>query len=712
MLPPWSAAFLAGFFVQLFSAGCHRVIQASFPLNMVGVFLLCYLLLGIPLGALWQGRKGALSVRGEGILLFLIGLFLLASVLNKDVSIHYFLGNLYYKYPAPPHAWLHTAAQALSILLCFAPVFLLSVRFSETFPRPRDGLRTYALYVAGLLLGGAASYFCVLAMGGHLTLALACAGCLPFFRFRRWTLAGLVVVAALAAAAFLARPVPFLWQVRQYHLLESRWTPYYRLQFVAFQDDRCMGGVYNNVMLWYTCDDPALLPTPLASIHRAAARNNHRILVAGRAEGTCPMLVHKAWPEGKKITSVEYDPVVADRVNGRYAPFSNGIFLGPDREALSADLRQWIRRSGERFDMIYLNGIGNRLYTLPLSFIFQEDYLLSREAMEDLFENRLTDKGLLLLDWGSTREKEAFMFMANIPEGVHVRILWQALAEYPMMGMPLFFIFASRDPGTVDAVVDELKQGHLGWREIPIDESLAPYRYTDDKPFLQKDLAVFLLIASLPLLGLLLAISNYGLKQARARFQGLPALPLYLLGTGFLFAFLQAIVLSRHARLFLSGAPQGALWLSSALLLGFLAPHLFFRGLPVAARRALVLASPVALAALLSATALFQQPAVLTLAALAGGFFCATFWAAGLGRTAREHRGTAYGLHALGIVWGIWMFQGWVGIGGYAKTMVFFCAAALALAWLYRQGIGRRGRPAPEEEEAGGPLPDAGPGPA
>jgi len=689
VLRPWGAAFLAAFFIQYFAAGYLRVIQASFPLNMVGVFILCYVLLGVPSGALWQAKRGALTNRAEGVLLLLLGLFLLTSVLNKDVSIHFFLGDMYYPYPPPPYAWVHTAAQALSVLLSLVPLFLLGARFSETFSRQKDGLRTYAVYVCGLLLGGAASYFSVLWAGGYLSLALACAGCVLFFRYRRWALVGLLVVAALATATAYTKPRPFLWQVRQYETLETRWTPYYKIGFVSFQEDRCIGGVYNNVMLWYNCDDPGLLPTPLALLHRAAARNNHRILVAGRAEGTCPMLVRQAWPEGRRITSVEYDPVVADRVSGRYARFSDRIFLGPDTEAVSGDLRQWIRRSGETFDMIYLTGIGNRLYTLPWSFIFQEDYLLTRETMADLFENRLTDKGLLLLDWGSTKEREAYMFMANIPDGVHVRILWQALAEYPMMGMPLFFIFASKDPGSVDSVVDELKKGHLGWREVLITESLEPYRYTDDRPFLQKELVPVFLIASLPLLALLALLTRFALAHARSE-SGVPgALPIYLLGTGFLFAFLQAMVLSRYARLFLSGAPTGALWLGSALLLGFLLPHLFFRGLPFSARRLLVLGSPLALAAALACTVLFDQPAALTLAALAGGFFTATFWVAGLGRTAREHRGTAYGVHALGIVWGIYLFQWWVGFGGYARTMVFFCAAALALAFLYRQRIAR-----------------------
>jgi hypothetical protein len=402
------------------------------------------------------------------------------------------------------------------------------------------------------------------------------------------------------------------------------------------------------------------------------------------------MLVRQAFPEGKRITSLEFDPVVVDRVNGKYAPYSDDIFLGPDMDAVSGDLRQWIRRSGEKFDMIYLSGIGNRLYNLPLSFIFQEDYLLTREAMEDLFKNRLTDKGLLLLDWGSTKEKEALLFAAGIPDGVHTRILWQAIAEYPMMGMPLFFILASKDPGSVDSVVEELRNSDPGWKEVPITESLEPYRYSDDKPFLQRELIFAFLAVSLPLLFLLFLLSRYGLAHARAEFRDLPSLPLYLLGTGFLFAFLQAIVLSRNARLFLSGAPVGALCLWVALLLGFLLPHLFFRRPPYSLRRMLVLVSPGALAAAVAFTVFFQQPAALTLAAFGGGLFTATFWVAGLDRVARGFRGTAYGIQALGMVWGIYLFQWWVGFGGYAATMIFLCILSLAMAFFYEKRIGRQ----------------------
>ena len=198
-LQRWAVAFLTAFFLQYFATSYYRLIQVSFPLNMVVVFIFCFLLLGIPLGTLWQSRKGAFTNRAEWILLLLLALFLLSSNLNKDVSIHYFLGTLYYPYPAPPYAWLHTAAQALSILLSFLPLFLLAARFAEHFSGEGNGFRNYAVYLFGLVSGGIASYATVLWFGGHMALAVACGGCLLFFRNRRLVLAGLLVFAALAA---------------------------------------------------------------------------------------------------------------------------------------------------------------------------------------------------------------------------------------------------------------------------------------------------------------------------------------------------------------------------------------------------------------------------------------------------------------------------------------------------------------------------------
>jgi len=262
---------------------------------------------------------------------------------------------------------------------------------------------------------------------------------------------------------------------------------------------------------------------------------------------------------------------------------------------------------------------------------------------------------------------------------VYYRILWKAFTEYPMMGLPLFFVFASKDQAAVDNAVESLMREGQDWKEVNVQDINPSYRYTDDLPFLQKQLVHLLLVASLPLFFLMFLFTRYFAKTARSVYTQ-PGLKGILFASGLLYGITTAVILSHCSRFFEVGVPFGAIVLLGTMLLGSIPAYIIVTGTSNKRHGPLVYGALAVFMGSMAASIFLESPLLIVAAAFTTALSCSIFLVTAnkvLGKAPRE---LAYGLEVLGMIWGFYLFQWIVCFGGYKKTALLTAAVAAILA--------------------------------
>lgn len=482
-------AISVGFVLSSLLFSFLRIMNARFPLDIVSPFILMAPSLGYAVGPLWpvkwREQRAATWLSAAFVLMFVA-----TTLFGSRISLHFLASTNYYPYPKPtgvPVQWLLLG----SSLLLSVPVCL------------RLGTRGVAGtnrvgWLFGVALGLSASYCAILVVGASWVFALSAALTLMASRRRLLTLAVLALSLGLVPLSERRPSALLTWRVGPHEVLETTWSPYYFLNFISFRDGHCLGGVYSYLMLWQVCDDTSMLQKEQRAFHRAVGKGKTSLLVLGRTDGTTPLTLESDPGQLQRVTAVEIDPIVVDRMKGRYRGYNQGVFERPGYRAVVADWRNFIERDRERYDLIVMDGLGIRLVVQPLTNFFQEDFVFTRESFRTLFDERLEKDGILAINWGSSVEFEAIPLVANFPDDVGYRIFWTTFSDYPFMGLPVFLIAASRDESALARIADELRSS-AALREVHPPYDRKEYRFTDDTPFLQRFIQPNLLLVLLPL---------------------------------------------------------------------------------------------------------------------------------------------------------------------------------------------------------------------
>lgn len=670
-----------GLFTGLALAAWFRIYNTMFPINVFGLGVLMYALLGFPAGAALVGR---VRVGGGLVIAVAVGMavFAACSVVNQNFTTHYLLGKAYYPYPLPENAALRIGALALTMLGSPLP-FLASGRlFSGRFRTASNPWRACAWLVAGVLAGGVAGFELTLRFGPYLWLLLGVAGLTMMLPAGWWRAACAVLIAAAMVFSVTKKEEAFyVWRVGGYERLSTHWTPFYRVDFISFNNDRCIGAVYNTVMVWYVCPQVDMLPAEIRMIMKAVAKDKERVLIAGRTDGMYAQIIHHHYPKVKEVVSVECDPVVVRKMVGDYARYNNYVFRRPGFSAHAADVRGFLENEKEQYDLLFLNGIGIGLFYMPGSITRQEAYLTTKESYDVIFNRLLKDDGVFVIDWGSSREVEAIPMLANAPPGVHTRAYWFTMGQYPLVGLPLFFVFGSRSEAELDRISREIETMPTFQRIEPDPEAVRRGRFEDDRPLHNYMLAALVLVMTSPLaagvLGVLVAMMLFS-RRVRADFPGVA----FFSTAGLAVGMMAEMVMTRNLRFFIDGAGTGVVKVAAALAAGLAAGQFLW----VASKGKHSGFGAILAGLVLGAVFVWNVASGDTVAAMSGAFLVgclgSALWGFGWSFTPPEKRPAALCASWLGGILGIYLCQLLIFTFGFTPAS-YVMAVVAALTGLY-----------------------------
>ncbi len=731
-----------GFLLQTLIQGFERFLYVSFPINLFGTLFLTLTLAGIGMGALGAATRATLAGRfwvGTAIVALigtlgiwqgtnefavrftivvmcylagLLGAFLLGRIAGerslvadvtlavlvivlaagmcgiRNVSVHYLLTNQYYPYPKPTHYLARAVGMTLAWIASGMLAGVLGGRIAVLVRHTERLHATLGALAAGLAAGGVTSYFAHQLVNPYRTMVVWSIAMLVALLARRRALLPLGVAALVGIGLWSERitPAPFAWRLADYKIQSQHWTPYYKLDFASFGSDSCMGGIYDNLMLWYHCQDADKLPREISSVFRIAGEGRKSALAIGRTDSMYLSLIEKWHGPLERSKSLEYDQTVVDQVTGPYSRYFNDRWKKPGHVAVAGDLKRLIHEETDKYDIIFLNGQMIRLYLHPRTQIPQEDYLFDRDTVRDML-GLLNPGGVLVIDWGSSQEVELYDAWSNLPDGAHASAFWTTLSNLPMSGLPLFFMFVSPDPAVENmaARIEALGMDHERSRAVAIDPTKMTPPDTDDRPFLQWGLSISYAALPVPLALLFVTIAWRLVRHAGAltRVTGARRVgaPVLFLGIGILAGLLETLVVGRLSRASAAGVPMGAALLWPIFVAGYAVPcGLAIGSRSVLARRSAVGAAVAAAAmgVMLSLT-LETSLAAMGVAAALLGTTVATLTVTGLGLLEPEARAQAWGFTQLGAVIGLTVFQTLVFVLGFQWLSIVVAALAALL---------------------------------
>ncbi|MBI3784764.1 MAG: hypothetical protein HY270_15330 [Deltaproteobacteria bacterium] len=654
----------------------YRVFTVKFPLNFVSPIYSAVPLFGIPLGLALARRSPAPGLRATILMGVGIALFAVSALAYKDKSVHYLLFGAYYDYPAPTSAWV-TRGLLASVPLAIVP-FLVT---TWTFARLPSLSRRFTTQVLVLGIGGGvllAELFTP-TLGAYSILIAMCALCAVFLPDWRIGLATAAIVGVAGTAMYHPLEAIFTWQLREYKRVETYWTHHYKWDWIEFDKGHCVGGVHNEIMIHYSCDVPEKLP--LTHLKMADAISNgpirrEHVASLGRSDGIIAAAHKFKNPNLKHFVAVENDERVVHDMLERYTHHEGDIFTtSPSIELVGGSERLWLQRTKEKFDAIYLDGIGLMLVPFPFTVIQQENYLFSADAYRRIFDDLLTPNGVLIVDRGTTVNGESKDLAAGLPEDVQVRTLFTKIPTYPLTGLPLVYIIASRNGAELDRIVGELVKGNLYGRDDFLAAESRRRWSSDDRPMFQPGSINAMMVVMSPVALLTLVFVVLILNKQVGSWVNRDVGQQLLLGV--LFSTIAIWLTARGARAFVAGPQMGFAYSFASMFAGVGCGLLVTRNWRSQASTIATLAA-CAVAFAIQLVWPFE-PAVALGASVCGGL--------GLGALATGSRSSTSsspeGLELmLGILLGIWVFQLALLFAGF--TLLAVCVSAiLALQAVY-----------------------------
>ncbi len=121
-------------------------------------------------------------------------------------------------------------------------------------------------------------------------------------------------------------------------------------------------------------------------------RHPRKVLVIGAGGGTDVLLALRT--KTSRIVALEANPQVAELMMGPFADFSGHLYSRPDVQLLIREVRQFLHRTEDRFDLIQLSLLDSFGGSAAGLYSAAESYLYTTEAFA-LYLSRLSDSGIL-----------------------------------------------------------------------------------------------------------------------------------------------------------------------------------------------------------------------------------------------------------------------------------------------------------------------------
>ena len=516
------------------------------------------------------------------------------------------------------------------------------------------------------------------------------------FMFLRRVILGLVLLVLAVCIYIFSFYTPhlfFTWSVTDYKILNSCWSPYFKLDFISFDDDHCIAGIYNNLFLYYSCDTPEKAHLQVRQIYRELAKGKEKILVFGGALGTAMSYMAVFQDEMKQGVSVEVDPVVARLSTHEYAHYSGYALNRPDMEVVAEEGRAFLERDSREYDLIFLDGLDNRLFFAPLGYIAIENYVFTREGLSEVFEH-LSHKGILTIDLGGPTYVESLAhFLASFPNDVKYKLFWYVVPDRPMVGLALYFIVASRDPVSLEKAAAHVRMlPSMVSIEAPDTTGVTPP--TDNRPSLPYLVLEWSFNAAtvgvIGLVGFALLRWRRGRLTTKTKDLGggeskAVHFPIFAFCTlGFAYIFTEFTVVIRNARLF-TGPALGMALLTAVFMMGGFGvncAYVWIQYLKGKWRKRLALLGILTAICAMAMTVsgrVGSGSEAMVIAFLAGAG-CGYLWPFFIQAHSEADRRVAYGLDTLGCMAGSFVFHFQFTNYGFYHVTVIACMGLMALS--------------------------------
>lgn len=673
----YPTAFLTGLAFGAVSHILTRIYATKMPVSLFLPLLLAIITSGTAGGGYYALKN---TNQTKAFTVFLCGIFcaLFAHILTQGFPTHYMLPKADFPLLAPHHSGLLSLCLALSVLFSASYFAASAFAFSNIFRNaPRPNL-FYGIHVAGILAGILLASEAVNKTSGYMAL---CGITLVFIFFTNKPLLKiLVVLVALTAflASYLKKDTFFLWSVKHHRLMSTAWSPYYKLDFVSFDNEECLGGVYNNFMLWYVCRHPERDHLQRRMIFREVARDRKKVLIVGGSGGVATQTIYNSSNKISLIRALEIDPVVVNWMKTSFGAYNGNVFKRKTSETLTAEGRAFLDTDDTKYDLIFYDGVDNRLLSFPGSLINIENYLFTYDGYKKVMGKNLTRDGILTIDVGGIEADALYPIISSFPKDVHYTVFWYIVMDYPMLQLPLFFVVASKNK-------DEVEKMRRCLLTVPsispvaVDKKKLLHPATDDKPFIYSQInGVFTVLVSV----LLFAALAFSVKTAKKtkRLLPIPTANVFIFFlSGVVFTLWETFLMSKFSRYYFSPALTGLLLLA-AMLAGSFVVNMIQSAVK---KTALFFIFIAALAIFLTWVNIDRRLPMLPLFSLAilCGAACGSLWAFLSSRLHAEQRLALFTMNSLGMVTGVFLFQLVVLISGYhftfiaAAVLLFLCSA-------------------------------------
>jgi len=171
-------------------------------------------------------------------------------------------------------------------------------------------------------------------------------------------------------------------------LVETRWTPFSRVDLVETNDPTAMlvfidagAGSY---MLHYSqdADSPDWLRPTIEFLPIAAGPTRDTLILgAGAGKDIVMALLSKS----ERITAVEINPAMF-AVTRDHADYNGGVLDLPQVATVVTDGRNFVERSRQQYDLIYLNLVYSQVAE-PETVALAENYIFTREALRSYWRH-------------------------------------------------------------------------------------------------------------------------------------------------------------------------------------------------------------------------------------------------------------------------------------------------------------------------------------
>lgn len=472
--PPFYGSLVAGF-----SFWGILIFYRMLPQSLVFIHIVFFLLLtftgGIALHRLIGPRWHQQSILALTAILYL-GLALAA---NYNVLFFYLLTPVYYPFPPPNHADLRTFL-IFSAVAANAVIYLYyGGKIAAHLEITTNLLRDLALGIFGFALG---NLLVNLIAFSNWPLAFFFSLILLFILFAQNTrqrLFALISILAIFIVLNSQQDIVYTGSLQDARLEMQIDSPYARTHIYSYNDGECVTIASNYHSITFNCRDPQKLPRGLKYLFEKliGGKDGYRAMIIGRSLGMYPNTLLAANPAVGYIQTVEFDPEIMKAVRDRFAAYTVEKRFADKIGYAAGDLSRFVLDQHEKYDLVFFNGIGLSQFQIPFCLPYQEQFLFTPKVLDHVFNELLTDDGLLIVDWGGRSSDDQIHQIGNFPPDVQLRTFWYVMTEPPFTGTPLYYLMASKDHKRLAEISDYLKRSTF-FKDISYVSSSKPFSFS------------------------------------------------------------------------------------------------------------------------------------------------------------------------------------------------------------------------------------------